>query len=454
MFDQESSKYQEPAPQVQEGDLFHNYEIKTWEPSPRLYKILGASVLANILFFTVLAQTDVLTMRGCQSPFVGRVCQVLDMAYVGTVLFGTEREYVDMEYQKTDLGDAEVTFISMDGAEPRFEYPAGYFKLANPEQYMAQTDPMAGFGDSGFSTIAPGITSNPTQNNLGIRPQRLPKTIKDPVQGSVGDPWGDDEKDTGTEKPKPNDSKPDDKSVANSGSKDPGNNPTVEPTKPVDAVEINRKVMSDFGLDIARKIDNQEIDISKNFKVTAVAVLDANGKMDVSVDKKTKLQKSRILTAEGDPEMIKVASAAIAAVGDSGWLAYLRNEGIDKLNFTLSQDENFLIVDITSEQLTPERANTAASKLNTPIAAAKSDTLQGVAEQFGMKKLDPDARTLLAAASATSSGKTVLLNFKLEKPKAQEMIMRNVNKAREAAAGKRSNGQIGSGETGKDSSSK
>src|SRR5690606_17928435 len=88
----------------------------------------------------------------------------------------------------------------------------------------------------------------------------------------------------------------------------------VDAVKPLEAVEINRKVMSDFGSEVAAKIDSQEIDINKNFKVTAVAVLDANGKMDVSIDKKTKLQKSRILSAEGDPEMIKVASAAIAAV--------------------------------------------------------------------------------------------------------------------------------------------
>src|SRR5690606_23860072 len=80
--------------------LFDNYEIKTWEMSPRIYKILAVSAAVNLLALVVFAQTNVLTMKGCESPFVGRVCQVLDTVYVGAVLFGTERDYIDAEYER------------------------------------------------------------------------------------------------------------------------------------------------------------------------------------------------------------------------------------------------------------------------------------------------------------------------------------------------------------------
>ena len=54
-----------------EGDLFHNYEIKSWEITPQVYKILAASVVVNLLALLVVGQTSLLTMKGCDSPFVG-----------------------------------------------------------------------------------------------------------------------------------------------------------------------------------------------------------------------------------------------------------------------------------------------------------------------------------------------------------------------------------------------
>jgi len=120
MFEQEL--YNEPV-KTQEGDLFHNYEIKNWELGPRFYKILATSAILNLAAIGFIAQTDLLTRKGCDSPWAGRVCQVLDMAYVGTMLFGTEREYVDKEYEKIDLGDSDITFIDASNIEPRFSYP-------------------------------------------------------------------------------------------------------------------------------------------------------------------------------------------------------------------------------------------------------------------------------------------------------------------------------------------
>src|SRR5690606_15821950 len=125
--------------------LFSHYEIRSWEWGPYLYKIIGASLIVNIIGFLVLAQGD-FTKRGCDSPFVGRVCQVLDTVYMGSVLFGTEREYADASYERSELEDADITFIDVSGEAPPLTYPDGYFQIANPVQYaMMQEQGADGF---------------------------------------------------------------------------------------------------------------------------------------------------------------------------------------------------------------------------------------------------------------------------------------------------------------------
>src|SRR3982751_5202632 len=89
------------------GDLFYGYEIQPWLTRPQVYKIIGLSAVVNILALLIVAQTPLLTMKGCDSPLVNRVCQVLDTVYIGSVLFGTERDYVDAAYEKTNLADAD-----------------------------------------------------------------------------------------------------------------------------------------------------------------------------------------------------------------------------------------------------------------------------------------------------------------------------------------------------------
>src|SRR5215213_7627042 len=105
-YDQEVSEVR-----TQPGDLFYNYEIRNWNFTPRLYRILAASAVFNILALVIVGTSGLLTARGCNSPFVGRVCQVLDTVYVGALIFGTESEYADSDYTKTNLEDADVTFI-------------------------------------------------------------------------------------------------------------------------------------------------------------------------------------------------------------------------------------------------------------------------------------------------------------------------------------------------------
>ena len=65
-------------PLAPEPDLFRNYEIKNFELSPRLYKIFAASAIFNVMALLIFAQGNLLTRKGCDSPMVSKVCQVLD----------------------------------------------------------------------------------------------------------------------------------------------------------------------------------------------------------------------------------------------------------------------------------------------------------------------------------------------------------------------------------------
>lgn len=417
MFEQESYKQEQAAPEVQDGELFNNYEIKTWELTPRIYKILGLSVLANILIFATFAQTNLLTMRGCDSPFVGNVCTVLDMAYVGTVLFGTEREVADLAYERTQLGEADdITFISMDGVEPQFEYPEGYFKLANPEQFV--TDPLAAYdpGNTGFTPGFPSYTPpNPTpRNDLATRPQKLPKAVKDAVVGEVKDPWGDDTEteDDGTKPGK----KPGSETVAEKGGK-----PNASP-KPVDVVEesqqdklgvyINKRPLREGADETLAKIDSGAVDLSKSFKasISGSLGLAKDGKTIILLNPKPVPNDPKV---PNDPAMEKLAQDWIIRVGDAGWLGHLHNLNVRKVVISVEQNADQFLATVRADQPTENAAKVVASGLNSMLSLAKGWT-------------DGDEQLFLSEMETSNEGKIFVLKFDMPKAQVQELIQRKL----------------------------
>src|SRR4051812_34756 len=184
MFEQELYKYEDAQATAEPGDLFYNYEVKPWVFGPRLYKIIGFSAIFNLLFLLAFTQGNLLMRRGCDSPFVGRVCEVLDTVYVATAMYGTDREYIDAAYEKTELADADITYIDVSNVEPPLSYPEGYFQIANPEQFAVEQTANT-FSDSGFNNF-PGFSSNPTTSSPLINtPPILPKSNPNPVKGHL-----------------------------------------------------------------------------------------------------------------------------------------------------------------------------------------------------------------------------------------------------------------------------
>ena len=446
--------------QYQEKELFQGYEIKNWNFTPRLYKLFGAAAVFNILLLFTVVQANVFTTRGCDSPLVGSFCQVLDTIYLGGTLLDTNTDLVSKEYQKTVIedADADVTFVDVSSATPPLTYPEGYFALANPESALAQMPeingsfsmpPPTSFG--GF----PGIP-NPTLNNgntLLTKPQVIPTPNPKVLNGSIDDsPFTIEGMNTGKnslppvvsrnnnrppplkrpqfgnikapQSPSKSPMPPDDQKTAD---KKPDVNQPPLKSDAVAEVELNKKPFEDLGDFINDSLEKKEVDLTKPFLVVMDGVIKDDGKLDP--------KKTRFTKVEGDEKMREVARQAIEAVGDSGFLTYLKTSGVDKVNFTIVQDDKQINIILVSDQKTPERAKSSASLLNFTIGGLK------YADEKNVKKLDENSKTLIENSKITSDGKIFTLNFTLPKQAAQELISATLKKRAATKAEKEQTGK-------------
>jgi hypothetical protein len=426
MFEQSFYQPEPIATPTQEGDFLHNYEVRNWELGPRIYKIIGAAAAFHLVALLVVAQTSLLTMKGCDSPLVGRVCQVLDTIYVASQMFGTEREYVDAVYEKTQIGDdEEITFVDVTGETPPLSYPEGYWQIADPAGYQAKLDAMNamnGMADiddlAGFPS-SPPITT-PSTGSLIDTPPVAPTPNPNVVQGQLPS-FGS----SGTPSYRPRGNRGggrvkqpadvDDNAVAEKTPEKPKEEETAINPLSSDAVlgvEINKRPLTDFADDVATKWAAKEIDLNQPFIVVMNAALTKDGKLD------PKLTKYDVSKQKGDQKMIDVAKAALEAIGDSGYLTYLKSVGIERVNVTLAQDDKQIIAVISAPQSSPERANTIGTAFNNYISLGKIAV-----------KNPSDERVLLDSAKAGSNGKDFVLNFTMPKPVAHEMITRKLTEA-------------------------
>ena len=212
LYEQPESRSPNDAPSTataEEGGIFSTYEVKNWSMGPRIYKILGMAALANVVALMIFAQGSLLTTKGCDSPLVGSVCSVLDTVYVGALLFGTDREMIDQDYEKTELADAEVIFTGMTPESEKVSYPEGYFQIANPTEYQAKLDAMNAMNMSVDPTqpgyVAPGIPIGiPTTPNRsgGSIFDTKPKPLKRNDNLAAGIPSSIDDVNDATPTPK------------------------------------------------------------------------------------------------------------------------------------------------------------------------------------------------------------------------------------------------------------
>ncbi len=430
---------EEKAPEQQEGSLFGQYEIKTWELSPRIYKILGASAIVNILALLIFAQTSDLTMKGCDSPLVGHVCMALDTVYVGALLFGTEREFADAAYDKTELSEMDITYVDVSNVSPKLYYPSDYMKYSDPERYAMMQEQAA---NPTPDFLAPGI---PNANTFQ-RPQfggglsdtvpNPPKPKSDVVDGdlptSIDDAVADSK--PGLNKKRPGSGKVPTTPAQNEDGSIPGipgtgTNPTINPNTQAgtenkdeaapdqNGVYINKRPLKDKAKDTVAKVEANEIKLDSTFKVLVSGVL------GLAKDGKTIVLKNPKPVPPGDgikndPKMEKFVQDWILAVGDAGWYGYIvfdeKNKVIGrKVLITIEQNDADFFASITAEQADENKAKSLSSGLGVILSAA-SDRVTG------------DEQTFIKAASATSDGKALILNIRMPKAQVQELIQRKL----------------------------
>lgn len=448
MFEQESyDRATEPTVVSQPGELFHNYEMKSWFSTQTLYKVLAISAVINLAFLAAVSQTNVLTARGCDSPWVGRVCQVVDMAYVGALLFGTEREYADVAYERTQLSpDDEIVYWDVTNVGPPLDYPQGYFQIANPVQYQ-MLQQAANVTPSG-TTLGGTTFYNPVPNNDGdILKQRANPPAANP--GAFTDDSDDSPLLKVQDTPSTNagtfqsrkgrggrirppgvnteTKKPDDSTVANNNTSTPQiSTTTPDPADEAKAdkfgVFINKRPLKDRAKETVEQVEAKDLKLDKSFKVVI------EGTLGLAKDGKTTVLKNPKLIptdpkVPNDPEMVKLAQDWILAVGDAGWLGYL--ERIDlgkkaktkKVVITVEQNDVDFAASVRSELGSGNEANTLATSLRNWMT-------------LGALGADADLLKLLEATTTGTDGNALILNVKFEKPIVQELIQRKLAEAK------------------------
>ena len=427
-----------PAEPVREGDFLYGYEVKGWQLGPRIYKILGAAVLANFLVVLIFAETPFMTARGCDGPLVGRVCEVLDTVSVATALFGTPREYVDEAYTKTDLGDADITFVDVSNADAPLEYPAGYFQIANPEDQLPSADQAA--LNNGY--LAPGIPANPTQNTPPLinTPQVLPTPNPNAVD-EANMPKSIDET-TGTPAIKKGrggrTKKPGDNTTAsnngnsNTTTANPTASPTIPPNAPTDANAINSRPFKDLAAKVLGLQAAKSVDLSAPLQLSATAKIDKDGKI-------AKGSFKFIQVVSSDKELVDVAKDAVSAFNDSNLLTYLQPISGERVNFSLLQDDKNISAGIQSELERETKANAVVGLLKLGIQQAinkKQDEIKNLQTQLAANN-DPeiarqlqneqDDLALLSATTVVADGKKLSISFTAPKDILHQMIQRKLD---------------------------
>jgi hypothetical protein len=450
MFEQ-SYINQAPAEPMYEGDFLYHYEIPSWQLGARIYQILGVSLFINLLILAIFAQTPVLTAKGCDGPLVGKVCQVLDTVYIGAMLFGTDRDFADYAYEKTDLGDVDVTFVDVSNAEAPLEYPPGYFQIANPEQQFGTMDQAS--LNNGF--IAPGIPSNPTiitTPDLTNTPQVLPTPNSNAVEGTLPT-FNDPNPTLPRNRRNPRLKTPDNTATASVNSNSNTNtntstNSNTQPIGPTDTSQLNGKPFKDLANRVNElRAKQPPINLQAPVEFNASARIDKDGRIAKGTFKYGKVTSS-------EPELVNIVKDAVSAFNDSNLLQYLQPISGERVDFSIVQNDTAIIAGVKSDLDSEEKANSAKGVIKLGIDFAtrkKQDEITDLQNRIAgsnnpdeVAKLQQELRDtqddldLLANTTVETNGKTLNIGFSVKKDTLHQMINRKLDQ--QAAEMKKVNG--------------
>lgn len=430
-------------------ELFEDYEITGWQISPKTYKFLGIAAALNIFAILIVGQFNLLQTKACDSPYVGKVCQVLDIVSLGSELAGTDPNFVDKEYDPTVIEEGDITYIDVSGQEPPFTYPEGYFAVANPPSEMMNTP-------TDFGSFTPTDELSDNASPLGLPPQVLPTpndkvanqtlpdspfdfsdSVKTPpvknrpytprypaprqpkrapaINGSPSKlPKLPGEDDVAGNSNKTNGNSSNTTANANTGDKT-NTNATAQAESEEDKNKFNSKPLKDFGDKYGEQILKKEVDINAPFTIEVIAKLDENGKLI-----NPKMQPA----AGSDPKMIEVATAAIGAFSDTHLLKPLydtiqsknKKKGKDiNIKITFSQDKDNLQAVILTETESEDAAKSIQSTLNLLIKGSTAFMREG-----------SDEAALMSKANLATQGKIFIINFLMPNDEKTQLIEKSL----------------------------
>jgi hypothetical protein len=415
---------------MQEKDIFRGYEVGRWDIGPRIYKIFAAATVLAILPLFAVGQMNLMSTSACESPFVNRVCQVLDTVYTGAKILAKDSGYVEQDYQNAELARKnEILWNEVVEGEPQLEYPIGYFQIANRDEIAAlealnSNDPNAAFlnptntippAPKPVTPPAPRINPPVARNrrNRNTRKPVYPKRNKNVVDGEIDMDkvfaGVEDDKEnkkpeganTNTETPKTQDPKTVAKNTPEK-KENPLDGKTAVTSGNASAVPINRKPLYDLVDLVVKQVDAKEVDLSQQFLVKMSGAIDQNGILVV--------ERSAITESKGDEAMRELAIEAIQKVGVSGFLRYLSAENVKHLEILFGQNESHMIANVYSDLKDTKTARATASALQLAMLLAKRT------------ERPEDEMLLLNSAKVKAEGNLVRITFNLDKPAAQEMI--------------------------------
>jgi len=397
----------------EEKELFEDYELKGWKLTPKIYKILGVAATFEILVFVVIGQFNLLSTKACDNAYVGKVCEVLDAAYIGTT-FLNDGWVKDDKYAHTKFEEMDETFVDVTNEEPPFTYPEGYFadreitQVIPPDIDQFPTDPTE---PSPINPIPPPSFTPP--KNLQDRKQVLPKPNKTKVDlpdSILGDTKPTPDKTPGKKDPKdPKDiGKPGDNS--NTTAKNGKDGATKEPLddEALLSFKPNQQPLDDFREAVKKTIVKDKVDLKAPFSITIDGVLTPEGKLD-SDPKKT-----HYINPQGDQKMVDMAKSAIEAVNASGLFSYLNKLGGKRVIITLQQDQDNFTALLKSKIETEEKAKTLASGFRFLLTAGKK------------LREGKDEAVLLNSATVSNDGSNFIINFAVPQQTAQELIQKQL----------------------------
>ena len=367
------------------AELFENVQINR-EPRWQILSKLAVASLA--LHATVLASLIY-------------VPAVRDMFNIAALLSDTG--YVDEAYTKTEIGE-DVKMVQLPPA--KFRYPDGYFatetqlQLAQAIQATPAAGPPLTVDLPQLSTPTPSPTPEPSPSPIAeITPGASP----------TSSPTVTTAENAKTETPKtPEEAEAELNRIAAA-------NNVVRPNES----EINTRPLKDWLARSEERRNKGELDLTSAIEITIAGKLNPECRLiDASVVQKT-----------GDARLIEVAKEMVGAIGDSGMLSFLRDPKKIKdkvltcdempLQLTIKLDQNEISAIVETEATSPQRASEMAGAYNYML----------VVGQITAAAKSKDEEVLYRNTKVTAEEKKILVNFKMPRQTASEMLKKQLPKA-------------------------